>query len=134
MVKKKRKLFGSGKIARYRIFNFILALMLLAAFINVFTSIELIEKGSEVFKNKALYLIFEVVLIAIGLFLVAVLSYILHFGFGAISRMEKILENVASGDYSLRMYLRNKDILRPLAGKVNKIIELLEEESENDKK
>ena len=125
-MRNKRRLFGSGKIARYRIFNFILSLIILSAFINVFGSIELIERGKEVFTNKVLYLIFQVVLVSIGLFLVATLGYLLHYGFGAISRIEKILDDVAAGNYSLRMYLRKGDILGPPAKKLNKILDLLE--------
>jgi signal transduction histidine kinase len=122
----RRRIFGLGKIVRYRIFNFILALIILAAFINVFSSIELMEKGNEVFKNKALYLIFQVILVVIGLGLIAVPGYLLHYGFGPISRMEKILEDVAFGNYSRRMSLREKDIMRPLAKKINRILDLLE--------
>jgi len=125
-MRNKRKLFGSGKVARYRIFNFILSLIILSAFINVFGSIELLESGKEVFTNKVLYLIFQLILVSIGLFLVATLGYLLHYGFGAISRMEKILDDVAAGNYSLRMHLRKGDILGSFTRKLNKILDLLE--------
>lgn len=72
------------------------------------------------------FFIFQTNFIAIMMVLVITLVWILHYGFGALSRMENILEQVLNGDYSFRMHLRKRDMMRPFADKMNKVLDLLE--------
>nr|MDA8100823.1 Txe/YoeB family addiction module toxin [Nitrospiraceae bacterium] len=48
-------------------------------------------------------------------------------GFGALSRMEDIMDQIIKGNYSLRVHLRKKDILRPFSQKLNKVLDILEQ-------
>ena len=123
--KSRRRIFGTGRIAKYRLINFLLGLLLLAAYIYAFSSIELLEEGKVSFRNGIAYYVFQFILVSISLILITTLGYVLRYGFGAIARMERILEDVAAGNYSLRMSLRKRDILRPLARKLNKVLDLL---------
>jgi len=125
-IESRRRLFGTGKIGRYRLINFLLALILSATYIYAFSSIEVYEGGGVGFRNGIAYYIFQFVLVTVSLILITTLSYILRCGFGAVGRMETILEDVAVGNYSLRLTLRKGDILSPLADKVNRILNLLE--------
>ena len=59
----------------------------------------------------------------IGMFL------LLHRTLGALPRMEEILNKVIAGDYSLRIHIREEDILRFFVDKLNKVFELLEKKS-----
>lgn len=43
--------------------------------------------------------------------------------------MERTLEKVVGGDYSLRIKMRKRDALNSFAAKINKIIDLLEHKS-----
>ncbi len=44
---------------------------------------------------------------------------------GPIYRLEKDLDRIAEGDYSVRIHFRKKDKLDPLAEKINKVLGLL---------
>jgi len=63
---------------------------------------------------------------AILLVFLVTLTFILHRGFGALARIEDILDQVIKGNHSLRLSLRKGDILIPLTDKINKLIDLLE--------
>lgn len=59
----------------------------------------------------------------IGMFL------LLHRTLGAIPRLEKTLDTIINGEYSLRLSVRKKDVIRPLVDKINQLIELLEKKT-----
>lgn len=59
----------------------------------------------------------------IGMFL------LLHRTLGAIPRLERTIDKIISGEYSLRLSVRNKDVIKPLIDKINQLIELLEKKS-----
>jgi HAMP domain-containing protein len=63
---------------------------------------------------------------AILLIFLVTLTFVLHRGFGALSRIEDILDQVIKGNYSLRLKLRKGDTLIPLTDRINKLIDLLE--------
>jgi len=87
----------------------------------------MLEEGMVFFNWSKPYFISQFLFVALGLIFVVTLGYILHYGFGAMGRMEKILEEILKGDSSLRIYLRKKDILRPFAERLNKILDLLDD-------
>jgi len=66
-----------------------------------------------------------------GLFLTFLIAMfvILHRAIGPIPRMEKILERVVSGEYSLRIAIRKKDIILPFVYKLNQVLDLLEKKA-----
>ena len=45
---------------------------------------------------------------------------------GALPRLEKIMDRILEGDYSLRLNVRDKDILVNFIGKVNRLLDILE--------
>ena len=45
---------------------------------------------------------------------------------GALPRLEKVMERILEGDYSLRLNVRDKDILANFIGKINKLLDILE--------
>lgn len=51
---------------------------------------------------------------------------VLHRSLGAIPRIEKILEEVIIGNYSLRIAIRKKDIIHSFVEKLNKVLDILE--------
>jgi hypothetical protein len=63
---------------------------------------------------------------AILLIFLVTLTFVLHRGFGALSRIEDVLDQVIKGNHSLRLKLRKGDTLIPLTDRINKLIELLE--------
>lgn len=60
------------------------------------------------------------------LVLLVAMFIILHRSLGAIPRIEKILDKINSGDYSLRITVRKKDTIYSFVDKLNKTLELLE--------
>lgn len=69
-------------------------------------------------------------LLIIGLPPVIILLFIwgtilTHRLFGPLERLEKDLEKISEGDYSVRLKLRKDDDLKPIADVVNKIIDKL---------
>ena len=67
--------------------------------------------------------------IAVDIAFLGILFIILHRSLGAIPRLEDALDRVINGESSLRITIRKKDIIQPLADKVNKVLDLLESKS-----
>lgn len=70
-------------------------------------------------------------LLLVGLPPVLILIFILaivltHRLVGPLERLERDLEKISVGNYSVRLKLRKKDDLKPLADTINKIIDKLE--------
>ena len=63
--------------------------------------------------------------------LLVTMFIILHRSLGAIPRIEKVLDKIIEGDYSLRLTVRKKDTIYSLIGKLNKIIDLLEKKTKS---
>lgn len=63
------------------------------------------------------------------LVLLIAMLVLLHRAIGPIPRIEKILDRVNNGDYSLRIHVRKKDVLYSFVGKINKLIETLAEKT-----
>lgn len=66
----------------------------------------------------------------IFIFLVTILLLI-HRALGPLPRMDKILDEVIKGNYSLRITIRKKDIMYSFVDKLNKILELLEQKTKS---
>ena len=124
--------FRFGVPARFKLIRFLLLLVVISFFLNIFISLQIFRNQEDyVLTNMAPYIIFQVNYAAIILVFVVSLVWILHYGFGALSRMENILEQVVNGDHTFRMHLRKRDIMRPFAEKMNRVLDLLEEANKN---
>jgi hypothetical protein len=99
---------------------------MLSFFINAYVSIGMLNRKDFYLTGDLAYMVFQLNFGAILLILLISMSYILHRGFGALSRLEQILDEIIKGKHSLRIKLRKGDVLIPLADKINKIIDLLE--------
>ena len=76
-------------------------------------------------------IILQISLVGFFLILLIITFVVLHRTLGPIPRMEKILEKIINGDYSLRINVRKKDIIRPFVDKLNRVLELLEEKAKS---
>lgn len=63
------------------------------------------------------------------LVLLATMFVLLHRSLGAIPRIEKILDRIIEGDYSLRLSVRKKDTIYSFVAKLNNILDLLEKKA-----
>jgi signal transduction histidine kinase len=76
-------------------------------------------------------IILQISLVGFFLILLIITFVVLHRTLGPIPRMEKILEKIINGDYSLRINVRKKDLIRPFVDKLNRVLELLEEKAKS---
>ena len=134
MIKKRRKLLNVEAINRFKFVNFVLLVIGAGLLISVFISMKMIEEGRILFGGEILYILFQLNFIGVVLVLMVTVTCILHFGFSPVSRMEKILDRVIKGNYSLRMQLRKTDRMKPLAERINIVLELLENSEGNKEK
>lgn len=126
MSNKKRRRFGLQLDSKLRFVHSVLAGIILIAFLNACFSVRLLEEEKFFPGWNTNAFMIQFAFVVIGLVFLVTLVYILHYGFGATIRMERILEEVAKGNYSLRINLRKKDIMKPLAEKMNRVLDLLE--------
>lgn len=121
-----KRYFGTRMPSRFKIVNLILILVIIFSVINAYTLLKMFAEKELFSKADLTYFSFLFIFITAGLSLIAVLAFILYYSLGALSRIEKALERVIKGEHLLRISLRKKDFMFPLAEKINKIIELLE--------
>ncbi len=76
-------------------------------------------------------IILQIALTGFFVILLIVIFLVLHRVLGPIPRMEKILEKVINGDRSLRITIREKDIIHPFVDKLNKLLDLLEQKEKS---
>lgn len=112
---------------QFKFIRIILIMVIISFFVNAYVSIQTL--GWKDIDVSGDYMVFQLNFGAILLILLITMAFILHKGFGALSRMEEILEEVIKGKYSLRIRLRKGDVLIPLADKINKILDLLEKKN-----
>ncbi len=125
---KRRRILAPRLSKRLKFIHAMLVLVIFFTCVNTFFSLRLLNETQLLINLNCKYFLFQFTFIVAGLIFITTLVYIMHYGFGAIFRMEKILEKIAKGDYSLRIRLRKKDFLRPLAKKLNVVLDDLEKE------
>ncbi len=126
-MKKRRKCFIAPEIGRrLKFINFILIFVILVSITNTFISIRLLNEVQMFLGQELWHFVFQFTFIVLGMALIVTLVYLLRYGFGATFRIERILEKIAEGDYSLRIFLRKKDFLLPMAEKLNLVLDELE--------
>ncbi len=111
---------------QFKFIRIILAMVIISFFINAYISIRTLGWRDLDISGDVAYMVFQLNFGAILLILLITMAFILHKGFGALSRMEAILDDVIKGKHSLRIKLRKGDVLIPLVDKINKILDLLE--------
>lgn len=111
---------------QFKFIRIVLIIVIISFFINAYVSIQTLGWKDLNVGGDVAYMIFQLNFGAILLILLIIMAFILHRGFGALSRMEDILEEVIKGKHSLRIKLRKRDVLIPLVDKINKILDLLE--------
>ncbi|MBN3039605.1 MAG: hypothetical protein JW867_00585 [Candidatus Omnitrophica bacterium] len=127
MAYKRRKFYHMKSPARFKFMRFVIGAMLAAFLVNSAIVLKMFSDNIYM-PNVGLYTYFIIQLNFLGIMIVFVITllWILHHGFGALGRMENILEQIINGDYSFRMHLRKTDIMHPFAEKLNKILDILE--------
>lgn len=65
------------------------------------------------------------------LVLLITMFVLLHRNLGAVPRMERTLDKIIAGDYSLRLSVRKKDTIYNLVAKLNKVLDLLEKKTKS---
>jgi len=116
---------------RFKFINYILVFIILSLLLNTHLTVKMIEEGKILFGGEASFIAFQINFIAIILALIISFLFFLHYGFGALSRMENILKKILEGDLSLRIHLRKRDVMKSFAEKLNAILDLLEEYKTN---
>jgi uncharacterized paraquat-inducible protein A len=128
MPKKKMFRLRIGISARFKVIKLVLLLMVLSFLLNCYISYQVLgPAGNITIADMIPYTIFQLNYAALIMVAIITIVWILHYGFGALSRMENILDQIISGDYSFRMHLRKHDLMRPFAEKLNKVLDQLED-------
>ncbi|MBD3264234.1 MAG: hypothetical protein GF375_03940 [Candidatus Omnitrophica bacterium] len=126
MEQKKRRYFGTRLPKKYKFVEFVIALLILFSFLNAYIAIRMFEEGRAALAENTAIFDLQFIFVLIGLILVATLGYILHYSFGAVSRMEKVLDKFMAGDRSVRINLRKKDIMYVFSQKLNGLLDWAE--------
>ncbi|MBP7088545.1 MAG: hypothetical protein KBB01_04525 [Candidatus Omnitrophica bacterium] len=122
-----KRYFGTRMPSRFRIVKVILILIVIFSLINAYALLKMFAEKELFSKSDLTYFTFLFIFITAGLSLIAVLAFILYYSFGALSRIEKTLEKIVKGERVTRISLRKKDLIFPLAERINKVIKLLEQ-------
>ncbi len=123
---RRRRSVSSELVKRFKSVAVMLVLVGIVSLVNVLISFNLLKQSQVVSEYELWYFVLQFSFITFGIILMASIVYILHYGFGAVSRIETILEKIAQGDHSFRIHLRKKDFLRPMAEKLNLVLDELE--------
>ncbi|MDD5194603.1 MAG: hypothetical protein PHQ96_02880 [Candidatus Omnitrophica bacterium] len=126
-MEQKRRLASPLKIpARFKFLRAVVLLVILSFCFNAYVSVRTIERSPSIAASEIAYLAYQLNFGAIVVIFLIALTFILHRGFGALSRLENTLDQIIQGNRSLRLKLRKGDTLIPLVERLNKILELLE--------
>ncbi|MBU2102422.1 MAG: hypothetical protein ABH865_06760 [Candidatus Omnitrophota bacterium] len=125
MAEKRKMISTLQPPVRFKFLRIVMLFLIVSFIINAYVSIKTIQSGNF----ELSYLAYQLNFGAIVIILLISLTFIMHRGFGALSRIENVLEEVSKGDCSLRITLRKGDVLIPLVERINKIIEQLEKSS-----
>jgi len=122
----KRRKIGLRIPVQFKFVRWVLFFVIVSFFINSYISIKMLATKPLVPNADMIYFSSQLNFGAILLIFLVTLTFVLHRGFGALSRIEDILDQVIKGNYSLRLKLRKGDTLIPLTDRINKLIDLLE--------
>lgn len=114
---------------QFKFVRIVLIFVIVSFFTNAYVSIKMLTARDATVAADMVYFSSQLNFGAILLVFLITLTFILHRGFGALSRMEDTLTEVIKGNHTLRIKLRKGDVLIPLVDKINKVIDLLEKKS-----
>lgn len=129
---KKKRYFGTRVRKKYKFVEFVIILVIIFSFLNAYTAIRLFEEQKMTPGSNAASFDLQFIFVIVGLVLIATLGYILHYSFGAVSRMEKALDKFMEGDHSVRIKLRKKDIMYAFSQKLNTFLDWAENLSKKE--
>jgi methyl-accepting chemotaxis protein len=129
MEERRTKVFWNTKftfplLIVFMVWMFVFTLMGFLLFINYIASIQYALHYSSTWTLS--FIIFLLILIGGIVFLFFAIFVMLRRSLGAIPRMEKILDRVIKGEYSLRVTIRSKDAVHTFVDKLNTVLDLLE--------
>ena len=107
--------------------------VLLLVFVNFYATWSIIREleytlhYSSAWKTN--FILSQICFLGVAIILFMSLTLILHRSLGPIPRVERVMDEIIKGNYSLRVSIRQKDFLQSFINKLNKIISLLESES-----
>ncbi|MDD4295241.1 MAG: hypothetical protein PHP69_07005 [Candidatus Omnitrophica bacterium] len=132
--KKKRRLLSLSVPVRFKFIQVTLLLIVFSFFINAYFVLNLVKTNKIVVMADPSYIAFQLNFVAAILILVIAITFLLHYGFGALSRMERIIQKFLNGEFNQRIVLRKNDIMKPFADDVNKVLDYIEKNPPTDKK
>ena len=125
----KRRRLRLRNPVQFKFVRWILLFVIVSFFINAYVSIKILAARPLPPNADMVYFSSQLNFGAILLVFLVTLTFILHRGFGALSRIEDVLDQVIKGNHSLRLKLRKGDILIPLADRINKLVDQVEKKS-----
>lgn len=114
----------------FKFVHFALVYIAVLVLVNFYSAWKIISELQTSFQYssawKTNFLIMQVCFLGVIFTLLASMCVLLHRSLGPLHRIEAMLDKVLSGDYSVRVVIRKKDLAHSLADKINFIIGLLE--------
>jgi methyl-accepting chemotaxis protein len=114
-----------------KFFYLSLTYVLLLMIMNFYATWSIIKELESAFQDNTNwqtdFIVAQVCLIVSIVILLTTIMMIVHRSMGPVPRMEAALESVLKGDYSQRINIRRKDFMHDFVGKLNKVLELLEQ-------
>lgn len=116
-----------------QIFDFILIATTLLFLIIFYALCRIVAELQYSLTWQIYLIILQIQISIVGAFSILLIMtfVVLHRTLDPILRTEKILEKIINGDYSLRINVRKKDLIRPFVEKLNRVFELLEKKAKS---
>lgn len=111
--------------------NIFLICITLLTVISFYTLGRLVTEQQHSFQWRISFFVLQLCFIGIIFIFLTTMFLLLHRSLGPIPRLERILDKIIQGDYTLRLSIRKRDIIHSFIGKVNSVIALLEEKSKS---
>lgn len=111
--------------------NVFLICITLLTLISFYTLGRLVTEEQHTLKWRISFFVLQLCFIGIIFIFLTTMFLLLHRSIGPIPRLERTLDKIIEGDYSLRLSIRKNDIIHSFIDKANKVIALLEEKSKS---
>jgi hypothetical protein len=129
-MKERRRAFFWLRRHTFKFVHFALMYIAVLVIVNFYSAWKMISELQTSFQYssawKTNFLIMQVCFLGVIFTLLASTYVLLHRSLGPLHRIEVMLDKVLTGDYSVRITIRKKDLVYSLADKLNRIIGLLE--------
>jgi len=111
--------------------NVFLVCITLLTIISFYTLGRLVTEQQHSFQWRVSFFVLQLCFIGIIFIFLTTMFLLLHRSLGPLPRLERILDKIIQGDYTLRLSIRKRDIIHSFIDKVNSVIALLEEKSKS---